>query len=205
MTENDRRAFRELRGVQGQTTRTKRSQKAIQERIPNFNPPGLEKFLQEEKAQTNLKAKEIIDRMETTLQKVILEELRRECGPEDSQWWIIGVPKGVRLDVMKRYEEDDGKRGGKEYYFDLIDYRKIALQNWSLFEPLLAYGKKTEKKEKRTSWMNFVNEKRNISAHSTSGILIPIEDLIQLQEYETWLNTKISGKQESDIGVDVNQ
>src|SRR5207245_1628743 len=91
MTENDRKAFRELRGVQGQTSRTRRCQKAIQERINNFNPPGLDKFLQEEKAQTNLRAKEIIDRMETTLQKVILEELRRECGPEDSQWWMIGV------------------------------------------------------------------------------------------------------------------
>ncbi len=205
MTDNDKKAFRELRGVQGQTTRTRRCQKAVQERIPNFNPPGLEKFLKEEKAQTNLKAKEIIDRMETTLQKVILEELRRECGPEDSQWWIIGVPKGVRLDVMKHYEEDDGKRGGKEYYFDLIDYKKVALQNWQLFEPLLAFGKKTEKKEKRISWLNFVNEKRNIVAHPTSGVMIPMEELNILQEYEALLNSKISGKQEPDIDVNDNQ
>lgn len=205
MTAADRQAFRDLRGIQGQTTRTRRCQRAIQERIPTFNPPGLDKFLQEEKAQTHLQAKAIIDRMETILQKTILEELRRECGPDDSQWWVLGVPKAVRLAVMERYEKDDGKRGGKEYYFDLLDYRKIVLHIWSLFEPILAYGKKNDNKEKRTAWLNFLNEKRNVVAHVTSGVSIPFEDLNTLQEYEKWLNAKIAGTSVPPVDEDAKQ
>jgi hypothetical protein len=94
LSEDQRKGFRDLRGGQGQITRTRRCQQAIRERIPTFNPPKLDEFLELEKAQTNRQAKEIIDRIETTLQKVVLEELRREItGPDESQWWMDGVPK----------------------------------------------------------------------------------------------------------------
>ncbi len=55
-----------------------------------------------------------------------------------------GVPKNTRLKVSERCEDDDNKRGGKEFYFDLIDYRHIAAysQNWPLFEPVLGFGKR---------------------------------------------------------------
>ena len=119
--------------------------------------------LQLEKAETNKKAKEIIDRIEMTLQKVILEELHREFGSDENQWWMLGIPKSIRLKVSTRFEEEEGKRGGKEYYFDLIDYRQIAVHNWELFEPILGYSK-SGSKDKRTSWINVLNEIRNCSA-----------------------------------------
>lgn len=197
-SEEKRKQFRDLRGIQGQTKRTRLCQKAIYDRIPTFNPPGLDKFLQEEKAQTNIKGKEIIDRTETALQKIILEELKREFGPEEPQWWILGVPKTVRLKVTKRFEEEDGKRGGKEYYFDLIDYRDIAINNWGIFEKLLAYGR-TGNKDKRTSWINFINEKRKIVAHPSSAMSITMEDLNQLQDYDKWFFQQIIGNQEEGI------
>lgn len=193
LSEGERKRFRDLRGIQGQTARTRRCQLAIRDRIPSFNPPGLEEFLQLEKAQTNLKAKEIIDRIENTLQKVVVEELRREFGPAENEWWVLGVPKAVRTRVSQRFEEDDGKRGAKEHYFDLIDYRKTAIDHWELFEPLLAYGKKTLSKDKRTSWMNFLNEKRNIVSHSSSGITLSMEDLTQLQQFDKWLLENLAG------------
>ena len=90
----------------------RRCQKAIRDRYADFNPEGLEKYLEQEKAQTNSRSKEIIDRIETTLQRVVLEELRREFGDDESGWWIEGVPKTVRVEVGKRYEDDDAKRGG---------------------------------------------------------------------------------------------
>jgi DNA sulfur modification protein DndB len=190
LTEEERKRFRDLRGIQGQTARRRRCEQAIHEKFTDFDPPGLEEFLAQEKAQTNSKTKEIVDRMEVTLQKVVLEELRREFGEDDSEWWTLGVPKAVRLKVTQRYEEDDGKRGGKEYYFDLIDYRNIALQNWNLFEPILAYG--TGNKEKRTSWLNFLNDKRRVVSHASSAATISIEELGQLQEYEAWLHRQVS-------------
>jgi DGQHR domain-containing protein len=196
LSEEDRKRFRDLRGIQGQTTRTRRCQKALHDWFPTYNPPGLLKFLEEEKAQTNMKAKEIVDRIEVTLKKTILEELKREIGGEGSEWWTVGIPKNVRLKVTERFEQDDGKRGSKEAYFELIDYRKIALENWGIFEELLGYGKKTESKDKRTAWMAVLNEKRNLVSHISSGVSLSIEDLSQLQEYDQWLCNKIGGQTE---------
>jgi DNA sulfur modification protein DndB len=195
LSEQDRKAFRDLRGVQGQTKRTRMCQQAIRLTVPSFNPPGLEDFIRDEKAQTNKNAKEIIDRIELALQRVVIEELKRECGPEESQWWMVGVPRNVRIKVTERHEEDDGARGGKEAYFDLIDYRRIALDNWQLFEPLLGRGGGA--KDKRTSWMVFVNEKRKIVAHASSATSISMEDLGRLEEYDLWLTRHL----EVDRGV----
>lgn len=189
LSEQERKRFRDLRGIQGQTARTRRCQKAVQQTFPSFNPAGLDEFLEREKAQTNIRAKEVIDRIERTLQRVVLEELRQECGTEDTQWWIVGVPKGVRKKVTQKLEEDDGKRGGKECYLDLIDYKHIAVQNWPLFEPLLAFGDKGNK-EKRLSWMDFVNEKRNIVSHASSAVTLSIEELNELQQYERKLSVQ---------------
>jgi DGQHR domain-containing protein len=190
-SEQERKVFRDLRGIQGQTRRTRNCQQAIRLVIPSFNPSGLDQFIQQEKAQTNIRGKEIIDRIERTLQKVVLEELREECGEDESGWWMLGVPKPVRLKVSERFEQDEGKRGGKENYFDLIDYAKIALQNWATFEPILAY-EKTGNKEKRIHWLNVINEKRNIISHPSSAITLTVEDLAALEGYERWLDAKLT-------------
>jgi DGQHR domain-containing protein len=189
LSEQDRKVFRDLRGIQGQTRRTRNCQQAIRQAAPGFDPPGLDEFIQQEKAQTNIKGKEVIDRIERSLQKVVLEELRRECGDD---WWMTGVPKTVRVKVSERFEEDEGKRGSRENYFDLIDYAKIALQNWELFEPILAY-EKTGKKESRIHWLNTVNEKRNIVSHPSAAVTLTVEDLAALEEYDRWLAGRISG------------
>jgi len=89
--------------------------------------------MDEQKTQTNIDAKILVDRIEKTLQRTVVEELKREIGTEESQWWIDGVPKQIRKKVTERLEDDDGSRGGKEYYFDLLDYRNIIQQHWSFF------------------------------------------------------------------------
>jgi len=193
LSEDERKKFRDLRGAQGVGTRVRHGEKAIREKFPDFNPDGLDEFLEKEKAQTNSKAKEIIDRIEMTLQKVILSELRQEFGEDESGWWMDGVPKQVRLEVTKRYEDDDGKRGGKEKYFDFIQYRKIVTDNWELLSEIFAYGKKGVGKDRGTQWMEDLNQKRNCVAHSSSGVSLSIEDLNQVQEYEDWLRRQIAG------------
>lgn len=193
LSEEDRKRFRDLRGIQGQTTRTRRCQEAIHARIPSFVPSGLMEFIETEKAQTNTKAKTIVDRVETTLQQTILEELKREFGLDEEQWWIIGVPKGIRVKVTQRLEEDDNKRGGREYYFDLIDYRNIIHQHWYLFAELLGYGKANSSKDKRTSWINDVNEIRKMVSHASASRSVSLEQLAQLEEYDRWLVEQIAG------------
>jgi len=198
-SEEQRKQFRDLRGIQGQTARTRRCQAAIRLKFPDFSPEGLDEFLDLEKAQTNRMAKDVIDRIETMVQELVLDELRREFGADESQWWILGVPKSVRLKVTERFEEDDGKRGGKEYYFDLIDYRHIAQSNWKLFEPLIGHG--GQGREKGTAWLNRVNDKRRIVAHSSSGVSLTLEQLADLRQIEGMLQGKTGGMVDEEEAV----
>jgi len=187
-TEQERKLFRDLRGVQGQTRRWRKCQEALRAAISTFNPEGLDKYLAEEKAETNVRGKSVVESIEKMLQKVVVDELRREM-PEGEDWWTLGVPKVVRLRVTTKYEEDDHQRGGYEYYFDLIDYQKIALGQWPLFQGILGYG--TGNREKQVSWINYVNLKRNIVSHASSGKTLSADELNQLESYESWLIQKI--------------
>jgi hypothetical protein len=174
--------------VQGQTRRWRKCQEALRATIPTFNPEGLDKYLAEEKAETNTRGKSVVESIERTMQRVVVDELKREM-PEGEDWWTLGVPKAVRLKVTAKYEEDDHQRGGYECYFDLIDYQKIALGQWSLFQTILGYG--TGNKEKQVSWINYVNLKRNIVSHASSGKTLSADELSQLENYERWLTQKI--------------
>lgn len=187
LTPDQRRDFRGLQGVAGRTIRARRCQQAIRDQIPEFKPPGLDEFIEISKAETNKSAKEIGDRIETLLQQTILEELRSEFGPGEDQWWLQGIPRGVRKSSTTKYEDDDGKRGGREFYFELIDYRSIIQENWQLFEHMFGYTAAGASKDKRTSWLVEVNEIRRIVAHPSSGVPVSIEQLGKLQHYEEWL------------------
>jgi len=149
-----------------------------------------------EKAQTNFRAKDIVEEIERTLQSVIIGELRREFRLDESQWWAEGVPKQIRTKVALRHEEDDSKRGGREYYFDLLDYRHIILANWDLLGGLLGYARAGNGKEKRTGWINDVNEVRRIVAHASSGRSVSLEQLDQLETYRDWLRSQVASNGE---------
>ena len=192
LSDENKRTFRSLRGGQGQQTGTRRCQQAIHEKISEFNPPGLSEFIELEKSGNNKKTKEIIDRIEVALQKTIVEELKDNFGDETNQWWFNGVPKNLRKKVSDRHEDDDGKRGGEEYYFELIDYRDIITSNWNIFEKLFAYGE-SGNKDKRTKWLVEINELRRIVSHPSSGVHISLEQLSKLEECEKWLNSQITG------------
>jgi DNA sulfur modification protein DndB len=192
LPEEGRRQFRALRGSQGQITRARRCEQAIQESVPEFSPPGLREFMEREKAQTNLRAKVIIDEIERTLQKTIIEVLKRVYGSEESQWWMVGVPLGIRVEAVKKYEFAGGDRGGgKENYLNFIDYKEIIGKNWDVFSNIFGRGKANAKKEVRLAWLQKVNDLRNIVAHSSSGRSVEIEQLRELEEYGEWLRKQI--------------
>jgi hypothetical protein len=117
--------------------------------------------------------------------------LKQQFGPEEIGWWLRGVPLAVRKDVSTRFEEDGGRRGGKEHYFTLIHYRAIVTHNWQVFDKIFGYGKKNVGKEKGTDWMRELNEFRNAVAHATSGVHISIEELGAIGRYHDWLENRI--------------
>lgn len=183
--------FRALRGIQGQTTGTRRVEEYIRQSDVSFDPPGLREFLEREKAQTTTRAFEEIQAIEQILQATVLAELKNEFGPDEAEWWFGGVPKGVRKKVDDRINEEAGKKGGREQNFDFIDYRDVIISNWSLFEDSLARGKGS--KESRTKWIAEVNELRKPVVHASRGQSLPIteEQLAQLEEIHQWLEAQI--------------
>lgn len=191
LSAQERKSFRDLRGVQGQTVRMRRIQVALHEVIPFFSPAGLQDFIETEKAETNARAQAITEQIEKALKKTIMEILKQEFGAEGDQWWVAGVPQTMRVRVTERYERDDGQRGGREHYFDLIDYRDIISAHWDLFGELLGFGKTSSSKDKRTSWIKDVNETRKIWAHASSGRSVSLEQLAQLEGYFAWLAAKL--------------
>jgi len=193
LTAEERARFRDLRGIQGQTARTRRCQHAIHEKLLNFNPPGLSQYMDTEKAQTNSRAKDLVDRIERALQEAIVRVLKQEYGLDEDQWWFSGVPLHTRKKVTERHEEDSGARGSKEYYFDLIDYRSLILHNWDLFSDVFGYGKANSSKDKRTAWISQVNDIRKIVSHASSGRSVSLEELAQIEEYEAWVLGKLGG------------
>jgi hypothetical protein len=195
MSEQEMRNFRALRGIQGQTAATRRCQADLKTEHPSFAPAGLQDFLDAEAAQTNTKAREVIIRIETSLQQTVLEELKAEFQ-EDDTWWYVGVPEPVRKKVVERIEETKGTQGGREANLDLIDYAAIIQVNWSLFDKLLGYGKGNKKQ--RTKWILEVNNLRQIVMHASKGTHLPVTQaqLAFLQDMENWLGRQVSGSTE---------
>jgi len=182
-----------LRGVQGQTTGTRRLEEFIHRNIADFNPPGLKEYLAREQAQTTTRAFEEIQIIEKILQATVLGELKSEFGENETEWFFGGVPIGVRKKVDDRINEQGGKHGGREENFDVIHYRDIVSANWELFEKILGRGEKGSK-EKRTKWIADVNELRQKVMHASKGQSLPIteEQLAILQEIREWLQRQVS-------------
>jgi hypothetical protein len=194
LSQEEMERFRALRGIQGQTTGTKRVQQHLRGDFEKFNPPGLEKFLEDERAQTNRRAFDLLADIERLLQRTVLEELKREFPGDPDAWWYSGVPVGVRKKVTERIEEAQGKEGGREENLDLIDYRAIVIHqgNWSLFSDLLG---EDGGKDKATKWIADVNEIRRLVMHASKGMHLPVttEQVAYLEARLEWLRTRTSG------------
>jgi DNA sulfur modification protein DndB len=197
MTSEQMIQFRALRGVQGQTTGTRRLEESIQKVQPAFDPPGLKEFLEREKAQTTARAYEVIKAIEQVLQTTVLGELKNEFGANEEDWWFSGVPKGVRKKVDDRINEEAGKSGGREQNFDFIDYREIMHSNWNLFESALGRGKGS--RENRTKWIVEVNDLRKRVMHASKGQSLPIteEQLALLEDIYHWLESQVGSQQDN--------
>ncbi len=184
-----RQAFRSsLRGNQGRAMARRRCEQALHEAFPDFLPPGLEEFLKLDAAQTNKRGYAVIDRIETALQRLVIDTLKAEYGEKDDAWWNDGISEQIRIKASARREEERGK-GNKEGYLDLIDFRAIGIKNWQLFEELLAYGTDGNK-ERRTQWIVRVNDMRKVVMHPAKQQVLSWDDLAELERYDIWLQQR---------------
>lgn len=192
MDQEQRSAFRALRGNQGQATGMRHAQRSIQVTIPSFQPDGLREFLDRETAQTTERASKLISQIETILHQSVIALLKEHFGTEGDLWWYDGVPIAVRTPATARQEEDHNRAGARDAYLDLIHYRPIIQANWSLLGELFSRGGRG--KEKGTAWLVNLNEIRKICAHASRGGSVSFEQLNELNEYLEWLRLLVQGE-----------
>lgn len=191
-TEGRRRDFRALRGGQGQSFGTRSCQEIIHSKMPEFDPPGLSEFITTKKAGTNDEGRKLIERIEQTIQGIILQMLKQEFKGAGDAWWFNGVPAPVRKKVDDRINESDGKHGGREQNFDIIHYKEIVRHNWDLFEQLLGYGKGG--KDKKTDWFNEINILRNIVMHPSKQQYLTLDQVERLKQLDSWIQDVSNGR-----------
>lgn len=189
-TPEQRKSFRELQGVNGQTTGTRMCQEAVRADFPKFDPPGLDEWIQARLANTNAEARDLIDQIEHALQDHVLGTLKEEYASSEDAWWYEGVPVGIRKKIQDRIEESKGEAGTREQNFDLINYREIAEKNWKFFASALGFGNKGNK-QARTEWLVEVSQIRNAVMHPSRRENISIERLQRLKEYRDRLLANI--------------
>jgi DNA sulfur modification protein DndB len=156
----------------------------INKEFPDFINAGLEDYLKETKSQSNETAKITVPKIQLIIAHNIISSLKREFGDDEDGWWLKGIPRSIRLKVAQR-REDDPTRPAFEESFDLIDYKQVILDNWSLFGEKYSKGKGNKKI--KMSWMDKLNTIRRKVAHPERG-RVAIDELKFLNEILNWLN-----------------
>ena len=183
MSNDARLLFRTgARGNQGRAAHRRQCESVLHRRFSDFEPPGLREDLELQNAKTNEQAYAMIQRIEKRLKKIVMSALREEFDGES--WWYEGVPQGIRTKAVERKEEEKGI-GEREDYLDILDFRRIALHNWQVFQDIVSYG--SGNKEKKTNWMVQLNALRKIVMHPGKAQSINWDQLATLKEYEGWL------------------
>lgn len=177
-------------GTGGDTKYWRTIQKYIRDDYSEFNPDGLDDYLQKEEKAFNTKAFEYIRGIETFFKRDFRVKLEQEYG---HNWFKKGVPpkigeEATKLMYQKNREIENEEDEVSEWdCINIIAYREIALKNWKIFEQF--YTRPEEKKitggkEAKTNWMVKVERLRNQNFHS---YYVSEEEYDFLEEIHNWL------------------
>jgi DNA sulfur modification protein DndB len=179
------RGYRMLQGSAGQRNQSMKMMVVIREAKPDFNPPGLDDYLQDQDVAANGKASAIITDLQRSLFDLVLGKLKAEFG---DAWWKDGVPVRIRTDCVQRREEDPEYLDPEQYLY-LKDYITIAANNWALFGPYFSLMEKGGK-DAQLDWMQKVNKIRNKTMHPERG-LVTQSELQFLRDHQSRFATKV--------------
>jgi DNA sulfur modification protein DndB len=160
----DIQAFRSQQGgLKGITKQAMMMMQYIHKSKTEFNPSGLKEYIDSQDFEGTKEARDLIDDIQRILFEKVLTRLKQHFGEKESEWWAQGVPLTVRQDCAN-LQENDPERKEKEQYITLIDYYKIAYQNWPFFESDFAFTKDGSK-DRKLSWIKDLNKIRNKTHH----------------------------------------
>jgi len=175
--------YRKKYGFAGYTDCSNSMMEQINKKYPDFINANLKTYLEEIKSESHQKAKLLVPEVHLMISEKVLSKLKKEFGTENDDWWYKGIPKTVRLKVSER-KEDDEQHPALEKCFDLIHYKEVILDNWSLFEKQFSRG--NGNKKEKMSWMNELNEIRKKVSHPERG-RVSTKELAFVEEIHHWL------------------
>jgi len=131
---------------------------------PDFMPAGLAEWIEGLNESGATQARQLMPEVQLAIREIVLTTLRAEHGQE---WWREGVPRRIRVDVVQTQEASE-EAGERESFFDLLDYKHIAEDQWGLFDQSLGMGEGKSKKS-RLEWFDKLNLIRRKVAHPERG------------------------------------
>ncbi|MDY6866210.1 MAG: DGQHR domain-containing protein, partial [Halobacteriota archaeon] len=141
----------------------------INHKYNNFDPPGLQQYIQSQDKTNNPLAYEIVCEIEKEIMKYIIDRLEKELGESLSEWWHKGIPEKVRKKAREQAELK-GEYNHPEKFLYLIDWWEIINKNFDILGEIFTIdAKPTESKKKRLNWLVKINDIRNIVDHPPQG------------------------------------
>lgn len=144
----------------------------ISEKKPQFDPPEVKAYLESQDAEGTKRAKDMIDEINRILFEDVIRTLKRKYGEEKDAWWVEGVPKSVRNECDRQFNESSNTRYERWQYLFLVNYAEIVLyqSNWDEFKDFYNfYGK--GKRETLIRWIARLNKARTVTHHAEKGPL----------------------------------
>ena len=143
----------------------------IKEKIPGFNPPGLQKYLTSRDEEGTSDATAKVRKIQQRLFDYVMETLKSHHGLHNRAWWTEGIPRAIQKDCLVRWH-DKGRKGEEESQLYLINYISICHHNWNLFKEVISLdARNKDNKNANTKWIKRLNDIRNITAHPERGAL----------------------------------
>lgn len=144
----------------------------ISERKPEFAPPEVRAYLESQDAEGTKRAKDMIDEVNRILFDDVVKTLKIKYGEVKDAWWVQGVPKTVRNECDRQYNESNNTQYERWQYLFLVNYADIVLyqSNWEDFKDYYNfYGK--GKREALIRWIARLNKARTVTHHAEKGPL----------------------------------
>ncbi|WP_405125506.1 DGQHR domain-containing protein [Pseudomonas marginalis] len=165
--------------------------KILKEKIPTFNPTGMNEWEEESSEDRISNADRKLKEINIVVQLSLFNRLKEEFG---NDYWEKGVSdKDMKSKAYRKSLDDEPSPLALENYLDFIEYKKIVEKKevWPLFKPVFNIPEPGEKETARNlSWMDKINELRRIPAHATALRTYKIEDFDYIDYVHTQLETR---------------
>ena len=145
----------------------------IREKHPEFNPVGLQQYLDSLDLEGTKDAANKILEIHKKLYEYVVTTLKKHFGSREEEWWVNGIPLKIRQECVSLWEEKnrDGEVHSTLY---LSHYETICKhgQNWEIFKDVISLDEKDKNnKNKNSKWMREINNFRQTTAHPERGPL----------------------------------